>query len=187
MLRRGFKTEAEMIARDLRFELGIGSVDRLDPLRLAEYLSIPVIPLSIFEKQDPTAIKHFSVVEPKAFSAVTVFFGFERLIVHNDYHSNPRQYTNITHELSHAILLHPPTPPLSDHGCREWNSELEEEANWLSGTLLIPEEAALYIVRNGWTEFQAAQWYGISRAMIRFRLNVTGAKTRVNRSRHFNF
>ena len=45
-VRRGFKTEAEAISREVRAELDIRTTGRLDPCALAEQLAIPVIPLS---------------------------------------------------------------------------------------------------------------------------------------------
>ena len=70
---------------------------------------------------------------------------------------------------------------LKGDGSLNWDGELEEEANWLAGALLISEEAALNIVRNGLTEDQAINVYRVSRPMLRFRINVTGARTRVAR------
>jgi Zn-dependent peptidase ImmA (M78 family) len=124
---------------------------------------------------EPDAVHHFCYGERTAFSAVTIFCGCQRLIVHNDHHSKRRQTSNLAHELSHALLLHPPTPPLSEHGCRNFDAAIEEEANWLAGSLLIPHEAAFLIARRGVALDEAADAYGVSPKMMQFRLNVTGA------------
>jgi hypothetical protein len=58
-------------------------------------------------------------------------------------------------------------------------------AEWLSGALLISDEAALHIVRTGMPDDKAMTLYGVSRKMLQFRLNVTGARVRVARSRNF--
>jgi len=115
--RRGFKAEAEQIAQEVRADLGSSLRDRLDPLRLAHELDIPVWPLSRL----PTAIPHLddiadavaylSLTDRAALSAVTVFSGTARVIVHNDAHAPARQASNLTHELAHALLLHPQPPP----------------------------------------------------------------------------
>lgn len=180
-LRRGFKTEAEELAREVRSELDLGSVDPLNPWRLAQHLLIPVIPLSDYNVVEPSVVKQFGFVEKDAFSAVTIFDGSRRMIVHNDFHSERRQASNIAHELSHGLLLHPPSPPLSELGMRNWNQDIEDEANWLAGVLLIPEEAALYIVSRDLSDSQAGKIYGVSTDMVRFRVNVTGAIKRVRR------
>ena len=180
-MRRGFKTEAKEIARQVRGDLGIGMTDPLDPWRLAEWLEIPVFRLSDFGGDAEGALGYFSGAGRSVFSAVTVFDGNRRLIVHNDVHSAARQASNICHELAHGLLLHPPTPALDDHGCRFWSKEIEDEANWLSGVLLVPDEAAIAVVKNGVDLGQAAAYYGVSAQMLRFRINVSGARKRVQR------
>ena len=107
------------------------------------------------------------------------FNGPKRTIVHNDTHSRPRQVSNVTHEISHGLLLHPPTPPLDADGLTDGDRAMEEEATWLAGILLISEPSALLIARKGWSLDAAARVYGVSAAMVRFRVNVTGARRRV--------
>jgi Zn-dependent peptidase ImmA (M78 family) len=182
-LRRGFKSEANDIAREIRMELGLGLLDRLDPLVLAEHLAISVIPISQLSGDAAPAVHHFTEVETGAFSAVTVFCGSERVIAYNDAHSPGRQASDVTHECSHALLLHPPVPALDGAGCRNWDQILEGEAEWLAGALLITEEAALVIVRGGMTLEATARMYGVSEPMVRFRVNMTGARKRVARAR----
>lgn len=108
-----------------------------------------------------------------------------RTIVHNDAHSLGRKASDLTHELSHAVLLHDPTPALDDRGCRLWNQSVEDEAQWLAGAMLLTEDAALYIVRKGISVTAAAQHFEISEQMVTCRLDVTGARTRVARARPF--
>ena len=182
--RRGFKSEANSIAREIREELGLTALDPLDPFALAKLLAVPVIGLSDFSADAPFAVSHFQTVEAEVFSAVTVFDGARRHIVHNDSHSPGRQASNVTHELGHALLLHDPSPALDDRGCRLWNQNIEDEAQWLSGALLVTEDAALSIARGGDSVADAAARFRVSEQMIIYRLNMTGAKKRVARSRH---
>lgn len=181
-LRRGFKTEANSIAREIRRELKLHPVAPLDAWALAEHLDIPVLTLSSMSDAAPFAAAHFSNAGSSEFSAVTVFRGTRRVIIHNDSHSKGRQSSNLAHELSHGLLLHPPTPAMNDCGCRDWNQDLEDEAEWLSGALLISEEAALHIARHGLSCEEAAAVYGVSERMVQWRLNVTGARRRVERA-----
>ena len=181
--RRGFKSEANATAREIRAELGLKDLDKLDPWALATHLLVPVEPLSDYARDAPLAVHHFTAVDSGAFSACTVFDGARRKIVHNDAHLPGRQASNVTHELSHALLLHPPTPALDDRGCRQWNQNIEDEAQWLAGALLLTEDAALSIVRQNASVSAAADHFGISEQMVTYRLNVTGARTRVARAR----
>lgn len=181
--RHGFKTEANETAREIRKELKLPAADALDPWKLAQYLEIPVMPLSAFSDSASRGVEYFTHGDQSAFSAVTVFSGSRRIIVHNDSHHPVRQASNLAHELSHGLLLHPPTPALDDRGCRDWDPDVESEADWLAGALLVTEEAALRIVRLGLSIPVAAAQYGVSEPMMRFRLNVTGAYKRVQRAR----
>jgi Zn-dependent peptidase ImmA (M78 family) len=174
-LRRGFKTEANDIAREVRAALGLRLADPLDPWALALDLGVLLVSLSEFQHDAGTAYRHFSKIEPGAFSAMTVFDGSRRMIVYNDAHSRGRQASNIAHELSHALLQHRPRAALDARGCRDWDHEQEEEADWLAGALLVSEEAALVIARSGASTHDAASRYGVSPRMLQFRLNMTGA------------
>ena len=179
---RGFKTWAKQVSEGTRGELGLGPLDRLDPRVLADHLAIPVVDLSSLRDAAPS-VNHLTTVEPEVFSAVTVFDGSRRAIVHNDSHHPVRQASNLGHELGHGLLGHPPTPAMDDTGCRIWNQDIEDEATWLSGCLLVTESAALAIARGRWTPDEAAVHFGVSTAMINYRLNATGARTRVSRTR----
>lgn len=161
--------------------MGLGPFDPLDPYALADHLAIPIIELSTLAADAPE-IGHLLTVEPDVFSAVTVFAGTCRAIVHNDGHSRARQNSNLCHELSHGLLQHPPTPALDDRGCRIFDEDIEDEANWLAGCLLLTEQAALAIARGRWTWTDAATRFGISEPMIRFRINKTGATIRIERA-----
>ncbi len=182
--RRGFKTEANDIAREIREELSLRSTDPLDPRRLAKHLGIPIKPLSAM-KEIPEVVDYFSRRNTGEFSAVTVFDGIERLIVHNDAHTPGRQASDLAHELAHALLFHEPKPALDASGCRDWDEESEREADWLGAALLVSEEAAIDIAQKGLSLFSAAHSYGVSQKVMQMRLNVTGAYTRVERARRF--
>ena len=182
-LRRGFKTEAEALAKEIRAELGLAKLDRLDPHQLARHLEIPVVGLSDLPEDLPGA-QYFLSVEREAFSAVTVFRRRRRVIVHNDSHSPARQNSNLTHELSHGLLLHDPAPALDSlTGCRNWNDTNEAEANWLGGVLLVTNDMALAVARGRLTRKQARERFGVSEDMLRWRLDMTGANKRVARER----
>jgi hypothetical protein len=96
-----------------------------------------------------------------------------------------RQASDVTHELGHALLLHPPAPALDHRGCRLWDHNIEDEAQWLAGALLLTEDAALWIIGSRMPVTTAAERFGISEQMITYRINMTGARTRVARARRF--
>ena len=178
-LKRGFKAEANNLARELRSELGIGARGKLCPWELAKYLHIPILKLSDLSGAIPEEIGFLMNDGRELFSAVSVSVGLKRTILHNDANPPSRQASDIAHELSHAILLHPPSPPFNDSGDRCFDKDVEDEANWLGYALLISEEAAIHIVKSGWSEAAAAKAYAVSKDVIRMRINVTGARRRV--------
>jgi Zn-dependent peptidase ImmA (M78 family) len=170
------------LASEVRGELGLGELDWLNPHTLAESLAIPILPLSSFVAEAP-GVRHLLEVEQDVFSAVTVFAGTRRTIVHNDAHHPGRQHSNLCHELAHGLLHHPPTAALDDTGCRHWDQDIEDEASWLSGVMLVSDEATLAIARGRWSEREAADHFGVTPKMIQYRCNATGARLRVQRSR----
>jgi Zn-dependent peptidase ImmA (M78 family) len=184
--RRGFKTEANAIADETRRELGLGALDPLDPLVLADHLSVPVLALSELAADAPEVL-HLLNVEPSAFSATTVFDGTRRMIVHNDGHALVRRNSNITHEIAHALLFHEPKPALDHRGCRYWDQGAEDEANWLAGVLLVSADAALAVARGWRSEQEAMDHFGVSEKMLQWRLNASGARVRVQRARSMRF
>lgn len=86
------------------------------------------------------------------------------------------------HELGHAFLGHKTTPLLTGDGERQFDQLVEAEAQFLGGTLLIPNETAYYIARHR-LEPTAVQTYGVSEQMLSYRLRVSGATKRVARWR----
>jgi len=183
LLRRGFKAASERIANDLRAQLGLSPMDRLDPRALADLMRIPVVALTDLEAPE-SAIRHFTLVEPGAFSALTVCVGDERLIVVNDAHADTRQASSLTHELAHSILKHPPHAAVhGGTGCRHFDPRLEAEAEQLTVVLLVTDRAAMRIARSSLDLALAAEELGISVERLRQRINQSGAQQRVSAER----
>ncbi|WP_291846576.1 ImmA/IrrE family metallo-endopeptidase [Bradyrhizobium sp.] len=182
-LRRGFKAEANWWARSVREELGIAPHLPICPWKLAELLGFPVVALSEYEKIDPAVGYLASTNGRGEFSAITLFSGTARLIIHNDSHALKRQAANIAHELAHGVLFHPPKPPFDVQGTRHYDPVIEEEANWLGPALLVSEEAANHIARMELTPAKASDVYKVSEQLMLMRLNVTGALIRASRRR----
>jgi hypothetical protein len=182
MLRRGFKKEAHALARDVRADLGLAPVDPLDPFALADFLEIPVYPLSDLRDGAAEAVRHLMERDPSAFSAVTIFEGMHKTIWHNDGHAVVRQRSNVAHEIAHALLFHTPGSDPDPIRARPWDRTAEDEAQWLGGALLVSDEAALALARAGIDRVSGAVRYGVSTEMLTFRMNVTGALVRAARS-----
>lgn len=168
--RRGFKANANRIALRVRHSMGLDALAPIDPAEVCAWYDLKLVRLSELGCSCPTLLGE----DQSSFSAVTVPIGFMTAIVHNDSHHPYRQRSNICHELAHCFLGHQCTPPLTPAGERAHDGGVEAEANFLAGTLLIPNEAAIYIVQKGLTSI-AQGLYGVSRPMLDYRLRISGA------------
>jgi Zn-dependent peptidase ImmA (M78 family) len=182
-LRRGFKAEAERVGTEIRRELSLTPTCRLDPLSLAEHLGIPVFRIEDCFKysKELTLLKHLLQGEPDSFSAITILDGGRRIIIHNESHAVTRQANDIVHEIAHCILEHPPSPVADHSGCRCWNRTLEDEANWLAGTLLVPRQGALALAWQRLTLAEIADNFGVSEPLCRWRIHQTGIARQLHR------
>lgn len=179
-LRRGFKAQADRLVLEVRSELGLAADCRLDPVALAAHYGIPVFSIEDLEVT-AECLRHFQGDGEGEFSAMTVLWGHRKLIVVNLAHASSRRANSIAHEVSHVILEHEPTEIVAMGGCRRWDAIMEAEADRLGGALLVPEEAALRIARSGTDLESAALEFGVSAALMRKRLNETGAFKRARR------
>jgi IrrE N-terminal-like domain len=184
-LRRGFKAESNRISLWLRQELDLAPTAPIDLHAVAKRIGLVIVPLSEFRTECPSAVDQLTVVDPSAWSAGLIPVGpSEKILLHNDAHSPVRQRSNIAHEIAHVLSNHPLTLPLDNSGCRVVDQGVEEEANWLGGVILIPDAAAVYIVRAALTTQEACHQYGVSADLLRMRINLSGARKRVHRFYH---
>lgn len=173
--RRGFKTQANSIAVGMRADLGLEPTSPLDPWAVCNHLEIFVLKLSELTDADNRQVgRHFLHAGREAFSAVVVPRGIRTAIVYNDSHAPVRQRSNIFHELSHLFLRHPIRPLLAADGSRDRDGAVEDEAAFLSGCLLITNEAAHHILSSGISSI-ATTVYQVSEVMLNYRLGVSGA------------
>jgi len=180
--RWGFKAEAERLSLVVREELGLQPPDRLDPFALAEHLAIPVASLDALRVAAPGAVAHLCEEDPAAFSAATVFRGTRRLILFNPVHSAGRQANSLAHELAHVLLEHEPGPALAPNGCRVWDADAEDEADWLGGALLVPRDGIIPVLSATGSIAQAAEHFGVSVQLMTWRYNKTGVAAQLRRA-----
>jgi hypothetical protein len=176
---RGFKKYAETVAADFRGELRLTTDDRFDPFVGAESLGIPVLPLE--DLRPICESMHFARVrDGRAFSALTVICEGKSLIVYNDAHTDTRINNSLAHELAHALLQHEPQP--FANGVRLRYREEEAEADYLAGLLLIPNLVAVRACRDSEKLASIAARFGVSDQLLKYRINVSGARRRVIRT-----
>ena len=174
-LRRGFKSEAERIARRVRVDLGLNAADPVAPELIAELLGIEVragdelLPRERFQELED--------IQPDAFSACTLRPSLDRVVVvHNPLSPKTRQKSDVAHELAHMLLDHELSrvQRLGDITFLSCDPVQEEEAAWLSGCLLLPRALLLADVSRGAGAEEIARKHGVSERMAQYRLDVTG-------------
>lgn len=178
-MKHGFKTQAERLALEERKALGISATDRLDPQALASRHSVAIWPLERLRVIIPEDVDHLLVVDGACFSAATVIRDGRIAVVYNESHADGRCANSITHELAHIILKHPPTNAFDAFGNRNFPKDLEEEATWFAGCLLVPKDAVRPVMaRCGNDVARAAEHFGISPPLMQWRVNATSWRRR---------
>lgn len=181
-MRRGFKTEAEKISLEVRAELGLTPHDRLHPEALADHLAIPVRPVTDLRHHGAApAAMQCVLSDAMRFSAVTVFRGTRCCIFYNPHHPTGRRANSVAHELSHVILEHTPAPAVTADRLRNWNTDHEDEADWLAGAMLVPREGALRWMAYGGTPTAGADHFGVSSQLFNWRVHHTGVARQLER------
>ena len=184
-LRRGFKAGANRISVRLRRSFGLRADAPIDLAAIAARLGIRLVPLSAFAADHPAAVNQLTGIDTVAFSAATLAIeDGVRIILYNDSHDAGRQQNSIAHEIAHVLLGHQATLPIDASGTRLVDRDIEDEANWLGATILISDEAALRIARDNLDTQTACSLYKVSAAVLRMRINASGAMIRVKRAVH---
>ena len=174
-LRRGFKSEAERIARGVRSEMGLNAAKSVAPEDLASLLGIEV--RAGDELVPGERFRELERIQPESFSACTLRPSPERVVVvYNPLSARSRRSSDLAHELAHILLDHELSrlERLGDVTFFSCDAIQEEEAGWLSGCLLLPRALLLAEVRRGTSAKEIAKKCGISEQMAQYRLNVTG-------------
>lgn len=178
MFERGFKAWCERLSLQKRVALRVKSFDPLNPRALAENLNIRVWSIEQIPGLPPETKQVLLSEDGSSWSAATICLGEESLIILNSSHSPGRQASDLMHELSHHMLNHKPTAmDVSPSGVmllETYDQRQEEQADWLSGCLLLPRDALVHIKRRKIEIALAAKQYGVSLAMLRYRMGVTG-------------
>ena len=185
MFARGFKTWCENTAVGLRRQVGVAPEDPLEPAALAEHLDILVWAADAVPGADDETLRVLLHDDPSSWSAVTVHADGRSAIITNSAHSGGRPASNLMHELAHLVLGHEAARvDVSEDGhlmLHTFDRTQEDEANWLSGCLLLPRVALLHRKEQGWAVRRIARHFGVSEAMVRYRINVSGVEAQMSR------
>lgn len=182
-MRRGFKAEAERLAERTRTQMGLQAHDRLDVMELARHVKVDLV--SADNLVDRSQLEELERIQPGAFSAATFHLPNGRTVaVYNPCHELPRTNSDIVHEVSHILLNHQvrDVQQIAGYTFFTCDPEQEEEANWLSGCLLLPRPLLLREATKGTSIEGLAARCGVSIEMARFRFNTSGVLLQAKRA-----
>lgn len=184
-MRRGFKASCERMAEEQRRAVGLALDDPLDPERLAQHLGVTVWRPEDVPDLPEHSLSQLTKKDSDSWSAVTLQVGRSRLTIVNSAHAPTRQRSSIAHELAHLILAHSPSRiDVSERGylvLSTYEGEEEEEANWLSGALLVPREGLMRAFRGRQDRRALAEYFGVSLQLLEWRLRMTGVARQARR------
>jgi hypothetical protein len=177
-MKRGFKSQCERRAVEIRRTLGIGPDQPLDALALARSLGVTVWKDTDIKGLALEDLHQLHVVDPETWLALTLRSGTRFLVVYNSAHSPARCNSMIMHELSHIMLGHELiSTQVTEDGYLvpvAYDQDQEDEANWLAGTLLLPRPALLTLRRSAMGDREAQSYFRVSADMLTWRIRMTG-------------
>ena len=175
-MRRGFKSEAERLATQVRDEMGLGRYKPLNIDALVQHVGAQL--RAADELTSLTKLNELEALQPGAFSACTFDFGTRKVIVISPLASNERQRSDASHEASHLLLNHSVKEVKQLNGLSFFtcDPDEEQEANWLAGCLLLPRELLLRSLKRGLDAAAIAEANAVSLQMANFRLRATGVE-----------
>lgn len=161
------------VAQEERVGLGLGPFDVLDPYLLCQEHGIDVYAIDELAAFGASgeAISHLIGEGPTRWSAALAPIGTSCVILENPAHPEVRRRSNIAHELGHFLLEHEfGMPELSGEHRHKFDVQQEKQAKFMSGELLISEQAANKAAFKGLTNQDVALRYGVSEAFAQMRM-----------------
>jgi hypothetical protein len=185
LLRRGFKSQSEKRSISLRRQLGLADVAPLEARAVAVHMGVKIWSASDVPKMDPAALGLLTR-DGAGWSGITLRVGDRFLVVYNPAQSPRRINSVLMHELAHVILGHELTDAHTSSGGSlvptNYDTDQEDEANWLGGALLLPRGALLWMRARGLTDDEATQHFIVSAEMLRWRFRMTGVDVQLRRA-----
>jgi Zn-dependent peptidase ImmA (M78 family) len=186
MFKRGFKTWCEQIAEAIRRQRGMQPWEAVRARTLAESLKATIVTPEDLPALPSDVCRRLLSEHENMWSAITISTS-PPLIVYNPAHSEGRQNSDLMHEIAHLLMEHVPgtvyIDPKSRLALRHFDADQEEQANWLSGCLLLPRAALLHIRRLGWSNELACEHYSVSSKMLNYRMHTSGVNIQYARGR----
>lgn len=185
--RRGFKSQCERRAAEVRKQLSIVQTGPLSADLLATSIGVTVWSTTDVRGLPLDQLSALNDESDDSWAALTMRIEANHLVVYKPVSSGGRRNNVIMHELAHVMLGHELAQAcILDDGSLvpgNFSQEQEDEADWLAGTLLLPRPALLSIRQRRLTDHQACSEYMVSREMLTWRIRMTGVDNQLARRR----
>jgi hypothetical protein len=157
---------------------------RLDPFKLAKYAKLLVVPYDQVESLLSEETRSHLTGEGKEMwsggAASQPLPDGSKLIILNPTHGRNRHAATLMEEICHVFLGHKPSrlavKTRDKQGrtiARDYNHEIEEEAYSTGAAALVPYLALKRSVEAGRTSAEIARHFGVSRALVEFRIKIS--------------
>ena len=184
--RRGFKSQCERRAVEVRKDLRLNNLAPLNAFDLANHFKITVWSTIDIVQLSQIDQKNLNEDDEDSWSALTLRDGIHNLIIYKEYQSKYRINSVVMHELSHIMLGHELANAckLEDGSVvpSNFTEDQEDEANWLAGTLLLPRPLLLFIEREKFSHQHVTEEFGVSQDMLIWRKRMTGVSYQIKNS-----
>jgi hypothetical protein len=171
----GVGIEGEAAA--LRWRLGLGPLDRLDPLELAA-----AIPARVFTPEDFGDELLARRLRHVPWDGLSFRIPGELVVILNPDRPATRRTATLLEELAHELLEHRPSriepDPRAGVPRRSYDAAQEREAFELGAALLLPRELIAAELRARRSAARIARRYGCSEALVVFRIRRLGLSRR---------
>jgi DNA-binding CsgD family transcriptional regulator len=174
----------ELRGQALREFAGLRSDDEpLDPFLLAQYAKLFVVPFEAIDSLSEKTREHLLGAGKDLWSGGAASIKLpsgEKLIILNPTHGTNRHAATLMEEISHVFLGHKPSRLTVENKsqtgktiARDYNKDIEEEAYGSGAAALIPYSSLKRMVSDGKTAQQIARHFGVSRALVEFRIKIS--------------
>jgi hypothetical protein len=174
----------EIRARGLREFAGLRRDDqRLDPFRLAGYANLLVADFEAIAGLSKAARDHLLGAGKDLWSGGAASLPLpdgRRLIILNPTHGRNRHNATLMEEICHVFLGHKPSRLAIEKKtrdgrviARDYHAEIEEEAYGTGAAALVPYRSLKAMVEDGRTSAEIARHFGVSRALVEYRIKIS--------------
>jgi hypothetical protein len=173
----------ELRGQALREFAGLRSDEEpLDPFSLARYANLMVVSLDQISGLSPQTLAHLLGSGQNDWSGGAASRNLpngQRIIILNPTHGPKRHMATLMEEISHVFLGHKPSRLALEKKnkdgkvvARDYNQAIEEEAYSSGAAALVPYTSLKRMVKRGKTAREIADHFGVSRALVEFRMKV---------------